>query len=511
MKETMSTHAQQQSQDQSQSDTQSYILALDIGTSSVRALLIDSSGTVVPNVLAQHTYALTISNEGEVSVNADMLVDLIAQCIDEVLTAAGPLAAHIKGVATDTFWHSLLGVDASGLPLIPLLTWEDTRPASAVAELRSQLDEDAIHKRNGTRIHASYWPAKLRWLSTEQPELFKHTAQWLSFGEYLHRRFLGRSVCSLSMASGTGMLVIQEHTWDSQLQEVLGVRGEQLPQLGDLHDSITGLKPEFASRWPALQDVPWFPAIGDGAAANAGSGCATEENWAITIGTSSAMRVVVSPDVVPSTGLWLYLLDKKRGLLGGALSEGGNVFAWLESTLKLPSLAEAEPLVAALPPASHGLTILPLLAGERSPGWHSDACMTITGINSHTSPILLLRASLESLAYQLAEVYDQLNTALEQQEIAPTLIGSGGAMLSSRTLQNIVADTLNAPLYPLLVREASARGVALLALEALGIIHDIAHVPVELEAPVLPDEADHAIYEAAANRQRNLYHTLLGE
>jgi gluconokinase len=511
MTQPTSTRVQRQSQEQSQSHRQSYILALDIGTSSVRALLFDSSGTAVPNALVQHTYTLTTSNEGEVSVDADMLVDLVTQTIDEVLAAAGPLVSHIKAVATDTFWHTLVGVDASGHPLIPLLTWEDTRPASAAAQLRTQLDEDAIHKRNGARIHASYWPAKLLWLSKEKPELFKQTAQWLSFGEYLHRRFLGRSVCSLSMASGTGMLVKRTLSWDPSLLEILGVRNEQLPALGDLHDSITGLKPEFAMRWPALHDIPWFPAIGDGAAANVGSGCATAENWAITIGTSSAIRAVVPTDIVPPKGLWLYLLDHKRGLLGGALSEGGNIFAWLASVLKLPPLAEAESLVSALPPDGHGLTILPLLSGERSPGWHSEASMAITGINSHTSPITLLRAALESLAFQLAEVYDQLNIALEKQEIAPTLIGSGGAMLSSRTLQGIVADTLDAPLYPLLEREASARGVALLALEALGIIHDISHVPVELEAPVLPDETRHAIYENAANRQRKLYHTLLGD
>ena len=511
MKHTTSTNIQQQSQAQTQSHTQPYILALDIGTSSVRALLFDSSGTAVPDIFAQHTYALNTSSDGEVSVDADMLVNLVAQSIDEVLAAAGPLSSQIKAVATDTFWHTLLGVDASGRPLMPLLTWEDTRPGSAAAELRTQLDEDAIHKRNGVRIHASYWPAKLRWLSRELPEQFQRTAQWLSFGEYLHRRFLGRSVCSLSMASGTGMLVTRSCAWDSHLQEILGVRDDQLPLLGDLYDSITGLKPEFAARWPALQDIPWFPCVGDGAAANVGSGCVSEENWAITIGTSSAIRVIVSPDIIPTKGLWLYLLDRKRGLLGGALSEGGNIFAWLASMLQLPRLVEAEPLVAALPPDGHGLTILPMLSGERSPGWHSDACMTITGINSHTSPIMLLRASLESLAIQLAEVYNQLNTALEKLEIAPTLIGSGGAMLSSKTLQDIVADTLNAPLYPLLEREASARGVALLALEALGIIHDIAHVSVELEAPVLPDEARHAIYENAANRQRKLYHTLMGE
>src|SRR6266566_2473513 len=421
------------------------------------------------------------------------------------------LMRHLQPFFLTSNWHSLMGVDADKRPLTPLILWEDTRAHEAAKELGKQLDEAAVHVRTGARLHASYWPAKLRWLATQTPGTFSRVKQWLSFGEYLHRRFLGRSVCSLSMASGTGMLVTRTRSWDSSLQEFLGVRPEQLPPLGDLHDGITGLKPEFASRWPALRDVPWFPAIGDGAAANVGSACATGENWAITIGTSSAIRVVVPSDIVPPKGLWLYLLDAKRGLLGGALSEGGNIFAWLASTLKLPPLVEAESLVAAAPPDGHGLTILPFLSGERSPGWHSEASMAITGINSHTSPIDLLRATLEALAYQLGEVYDQLNTALEKQEIAPTLIGSGGAMLSSRTLQGIIADTLNAPLYPLLEREASARGVALLALEALGIIHEITHVTVEIEAPVLPDEARHAIYENAARRQRKLYHTLLGE
>src|SRR6266566_8089243 len=385
---------------------QAFILSLDVGTSSVRALLFDLTGTAVQPTQVQHSYKLTTSKEGEVSVDADMLVEVVAKTIDETLSAAGPLAAQISAVATATFWHSIVGVDASNRPLMPLLTWEDTRPRRASAELRSHLNEKALHEQTGAPLHASFWPARLRWLATDQPDIFKRAAQWLSFGEYLHRRVLGRSVCSLSMASGTGMLVTRTHSWDLHLQEVLGIRDEQLPTLGDLHDSITGLKPEFASRWPALQDIPWFPAIGDGAAANVGSGCATEENWAITIGTSSAIRVIVPSDVVPSKGLWLYLLDQKRGVLGGALSEGGNIFAWLASTLKLPPLVEAESLVAAMPPDGHGLTILPFLSGERSPGWHSEASMAITGINSHTSPITLLRATLESLAYQLAEVYD---------------------------------------------------------------------------------------------------------
>lgn len=489
----------------------SFILALDIGTSSVRALLFDATGSAVEHIHAQHSYTLTTSNVGEVSVDADTLVTAVVVTIDEALKAAGPLATQIAAVATDTFWHSLVGVDASDQPVTPLITWEDTRPISAAAELRTHLDETAIHARTGARLHASYWPAKLRWLASTQPEVFSHTAQWLSFGEYLHRKVLGRSVCSLSMASGTGLLATHKRTWDTALLAELGIRAEQLPPLGDLHDSVRGLTPLFASRWPTLHAIPWFPAVGDGAAANVGSGCVGEQHWALTIGTSSALRAIVSPEHTnPPMGLWLYLLDAQRGVLGGALSEGGNLLNWLNSTLRLPALQETEPLVAALPPDGHGLTILPFVSGERSPGWHAEAQAAIIGIQVHTSPADILRAGIEALAYQLGAVYTQLCTALEMHETAPTVVGSGGALLGSPTLQSIIADTLGVPLYPSREHESSARGVALLALEALGILPDIAQVAPDLAAPVLPDPARGAIYKRAAERQYKLYLALLG-
>src|SRR5712692_11882960 len=281
-----------------QETRQPFILALDVGTSSTRTLLFDATGTAVPDVRVQHSYQLTTSNDGEVSVDADTLVDAVVKTIDEALKDAGPLAADIGAVATDTFWHGLVGVDASNNSVTPLITWEDTRPLHAADELRTHLDETEIHARTGARLHASYWPAKLRWLATTQPEVFARTAQWLSFGEYLHRQVLGRSVCSLSMASATGLLATRARAWDSGLLTTLSVRPEQLPRLGDLNDSLRGLTPAFATRWPSLHDVPWFPAIGDGAAASVGSGCATLDQWAITVGTSSAIRVVIAPESV---------------------------------------------------------------------------------------------------------------------------------------------------------------------------------------------------------------------
>jgi gluconokinase len=488
-----------------------YILALDVGTSSTRTLLFDATGASIPNVVAQRPYKLTVSGEGEVSVDPDTLVEVVDQTIDDALEMAGPLAKQIGAVAIDTFWHSLMGVDADNRPLTPLITWEDTRPHKAAVELRNSLDEEAIHARTGARLHASYWPAKLRWLATQEPDTFSRVAQWLSFGEYLYRRFLGRSVCSLSMASGTGMLDTRTRTWDTELMKVLDVRPEQFPPLGDLHDSVQGLTPEYASAWPALRHVPWFPATGDGASACIGSGCASIENWSLTIGTSSAIRVVLPPErVVPPMGLWLYLIDAQRAVLGGALSEGGNMLNWLDSVLKLPSLADAEDLVAPFKPDEHGLTILPFISGERSLGWHADARMTIMGIQAHTSPADLLRAGMEALAYQLGAVYEQLCSALKMDKAVPRVIGSGGALLGSMTLEHVVADTLGVPLYPSLDHEASARGAALLALEAMGILPDVAQVPPHLKPPVQPDAERGVIYKKAAERQWKLYQALLG-
>lgn len=488
-----------------------FILALDVGTSSTRALLFDSTGVEVPGIQSQDTYALTLSHEGEVSVDADTLVAVVADTIDKILKAAGPVASSIGAVATDTFWHSLIGVDGDGKAITPVITWEDTRPREAAAKLRQQLKEDDIHRRTGARLHASYWPAKMLWMSETDPDTFKRVKQWLSFGEYLHRKFLGQSVCSLSMASATGMFVTRERSWDTDLMQVLGVQPEQFPKLGDLHDSVSGLTEEYASRWHVLNNIPWFPAIGDGAAANVGSGCAVSSNWALTVGTSSAIRVVVSPDnVTPPEGLWLYLIDEKRGLLGGALSEGGNVFAWMSETLRLPSLKEADPEVSQLPPDGHGLTILPFISGERSLGWHAEARALVAGIQTHTTPMEMLRAAIEALAYQLALVYQQLCTALNVQEEKPRIIGSGGALLGSHTLQSVLADILGIPLYPSYEHEASARGVALLALEAMGTLPDVGQVAPELAASVQPDPQRGPIYQRALGRQMNMYKLLLG-
>ena len=138
-------------------------------------------------------------------------------------------------------------------------------------------------------------------------------------------------------------------------------------------------------------------------------------------------------------------------------------------------------------------------------------CPIIMGIQAHTSPAVLLRAGMEALAYQLGAVYEQVRDALKMGQKVPRMIGSGGALLGSMTLQHIVTDTLGVPLYPSLDSEASARGAALLVLEAMGVLADVAQVPPHLKVPVQPDAERGEIYKKATERQWRLYQALLPE
>jgi gluconokinase len=295
-------------------------------------------------------------------------------------------------------------------------------------------------------------------------------------------------------------------TWDAETLALLPVREEQLSPLVDITDVFRRLRPEYATRWPALAQVPWLPTVGDGATANLGSGASTPESIALTVGTTGAMRVVVA-DPIPTVpaGLWIYRVDRRRALLGGALSNGGSVFDWMRHTLALSDVRDLEVAVGALAPDEHGLTILPFLVGERSPGWAPDATATISGLRQNSTPIEILRAGLESVAYRFAQIFAGLAPQVPQ---AKHFIASGGGLLRSPAWTQIMADVLGMPVVASAEHEASSRGNALLALEVLGVIDNAARLPGLADVTYTPDAGAHQIYTRAVARQRDLYRRL---
>lgn len=480
------------------------VLAIDVGTSSTRAILFGADGTALPDSEAQVAHEFEVDSTGAVVADANRLFTVAIEVVDAVLERNRVQPGEVVAVGVSCFWHSLLALDRDGQPLTPIVSWADTRSVADAEALKQLLDEAATHARTGCVFHTSYWPAKLRWLERTDRDRRERTCFLGGYAEYLFLRLCGRFVTTISMASGTGLFDQHRADWDAPLLDLLQVERARLPEVVDRDDPSVRLTPEYAARWPALAGIPWFPAVGDGAASNVGSGCVDSRRMALSVGTSGVMRLLVpgsTIDIPP--GLWCYRLDRHRFVVGGALSNAGNAVAWLGEALTLPE--DADRAIAALAPGAHGLAVLPYFTGERTPEWNPLARAAIVGLGLHSTPIEMLRATLEAVACRFALVHDLLRPLA-----APgyDIIGSGGGLEHWKAWCQIITDALGYPVALARESEASARGAALLALESLGLIASLDAIPTPLAAVFAPEPSAMDAYRVERARIERLTYLL---
>ena len=264
------------------------------------------------------------------------------------------------------------------------------------------------------------------------------------------------------MASGTGLLELATATWDAQALELAGVDERALPAIAP--GGWAGrLGPEGARRWPSLAGATWHPATGDGAASNVGAGCVSPDRVAVNVGTSAAIRAVEPAETAAPLHreLWRYLVDDRQVVSGAAFSGAGNLYAWLRQVTTLPAEGSVEEELAAVPPGSRGVVVMPYHAGSRPPLDLAAGSGAITGISLATTAVEILSATLEAVCYRLAAGYEALAAMLPAE---PEVVASGGAIVASPWWQQTLADVLGRPVRVVDEPEASARGAALLAL-----------------------------------------------
>lgn len=455
------------------------VLAIDAGSTSAKAQLFDAAGRALgPPVRSR----VAIDPDG----TADPLafVASVEAAVDDVLRRE---PERIDTVAVSCAWHGLVGLGADGRPTTRLSTWSTTGPAevAAAAELRRRLAggaPEAVRRRTGAPVHPSLPAARLLAETARDPAAFAATARWCSIGELLEARWLAAVGPSSSMASATGLFDQEAGAWDAEVLDAVGVRPETLRAVDDV--PRRRLAPDRAARWPALAEAVWWPALGDGACAVVGTGCG-EGRAALTIGTSAAVRVLAgaAERAARPAGLFAYLLDADRVVLGAARSNAGNLVDWLGGVLRLDGDVAAE--VAGRVPGRHGLRAVPDLAGERSPDWPLAATGSVAGLRPDTSALDIAQALLEAAVCGLADAIDSLEEAVPG--FRPLhLVGSGRALASSSAWRRLVADATGRPLIPSRVEEASARGAAVTALAGLGLLEVDPGLDLDGE-PVVPD------------------------
>jgi gluconokinase len=348
-------------------------LALDLGSSSVRAVVFETAGpgrlAAVEGAIARRPRHVSSVEPGQATFGADSyLADLVA-CIDELGDKG-----HLEGVsevAVDCQMHSVVPLDSTGRALTEVVAWADTRarPPVAAAAIGPD-DRESLRQRTGCALAPMYWTWRVPWLAEADrtgigPDADadagagtgtrtgaaartgastwtrtgastgtrtggpRSPAMFVGLAEYVGLALLGDPTMSVSMASGTGLLESATHGWDEEALEVAGIGPAALPPLASpgWEGRLVG---DWKRRWPALAGARWHPSLIDGAAANLGMGCDTPSRAALTVGTSAAVRSVRPAAGQPAlpAGLWRYCVDHERVVLGTAFSSGGQLYSW---------------------------------------------------------------------------------------------------------------------------------------------------------------------------------------
>jgi xylulokinase len=482
------------------------LLGLDLGTSSVKALLMDEGGAILGEGSA--SYAVRASHPRWAESTPE---HWWAAVLEATGVAVGRRGAEVTAVGLSGQMHGVVLVDELGLPLRPAIIWADARSDAELAAYR-RLDED-LGRRLANPPAVGMAGPSLLWLRDQEPNAYT-SARWaLQPKDWLRMRMTGEAATEPSDASATLLYDLLADDWSYAVAEDLGLRTELLAPLVPSACVAGTLGGEAAGELGLRKGLPVAAGAADTAAAMLGTGLLRPGHVQLTVGTGGQ---VVTPKTVPEPdphghthlyraavpGLWYSM---------AAIQNAGLALEWVRKVLGA-SWKDVYEEAFAVPPGSGGVTFLPYLSGERTPRFDPVARGAWTGLGLDHTRGHLLRAALEGVAFALREALgalEDLGTSAPELRLAGG--GTGGG--SGEPWRQLLADVLGRPLW-LLADEissvASARGAAFLAGLASGVYtaaEDTLPLTPEPENPIRPGEA---AYEAAYERYKELYPGLYG-
>lgn len=473
-----------------------YFLGIDIGTTSVKAVAFSNSG----KALCEHAVSYPIHHPFPEWSEQDPeeITAALFQVLEQMLRDLSP---HIPRLCCfSSAMHSLIAVDQNGLAISPSIIWADNRATEISARIHAENQATVFYRLTGLPVHAMSPFCKLQWLRLNQPEIFKAAFKFIGIKEFIFYKLFGTYAVDSSIASATGLMNIETRQWDPWILEQCGLHPDQLSEIVSTDKIFTPVR-----LFPELKNIPFIIGGSDGAMANLG---ATDEPGAlvITVGTSSAARIILNqPYIDAGMRTFCYFIKKNQWLLGGASNNGGIVLQWLqENFFRAPSDVSAFLNQAAtVKPGSGGLIFLPYLLGERAPVWNADSKGVLFGLTINHGQAEMVRASLEGIAYCLYGISKPL---FEKAEIK-NIYATGGFARNACWLQ-ILSDVFNLPVVVNETIENSAWGAAKYGMEILSM-------PVEgkiaIKNTFYPDAQNHLLYASGFLKFQRLYELLKGE
>jgi glycerol kinase len=448
-----------------------YILALDQGTTSSRAILFDHSGDIA--AIAQEEFRQYYPKPGWVEHNADEIWSSQVSVMAEVLAKKNINAGQIAAIGiTNQRETTILWDRASGKPVCNAIVWQDRRTAAFCDELRSRGVTGLIQEKTGLILDAYFSASKLKWmLDHMEGARDKAIKGQLAFGtvdSWLVWKLTGGRlhITDVSNASRTMLLNIHDCRWDPELLELFEIPASILPEIKP-SSAVYGKTSDGPD---SAGGIPIAGIAGDQQAALFGQMCIMPGMVKNTYGTGCFMlmntgdKAVLSKNNLLTTVAW-QIGNRVEYALEGSIFIAGAVVQWLRDGLgMIQQSAEVESLADSVPDTG-GVYLVPAFAGLGAPHWNQYARGTVFGMTRGTTRGHLARAALESIAYQ---TYDVLKAMEADSGIAIRELRVDGGATADNLLMQFQADILNTPVIRPKTYETTALGAAYLAGLATG-------------------------------------------
>ena len=433
-----------------------YFIGIDIGTTSVKAIAFSADGKVLfEQAIA---YGMFHPNPNWSEQDPEEMVKSLFQCVENVLQHFHPVPPVL--LSFSAAMHSLIAVNDGGKAVSRCLIWADNRAAAIASRFHKENRASGFYHRTGVPVHAMSPFCKLIWLREHDPSLFESAFKFIGIKEYVFFKLFGIYVVDASIASATGLMSLERVQWDQDILKEVRLHEDRLSRIVPVHEIY-----KSPALFPRLKNVAIVIGGSDGAMANLGTSPGRDGGLVVTIGTSSAARVIVrKPETDPAMRSFCYYIKENHYLLGGASNNGAIVLQWLRENFfdSTPGLTDFLALAGTIKAGSEGLVFLPYILGERAPVWNASAKGVLFGLTVNHTKHHVIRASMEAV---INCVYAISKPIIEKRNIR--LIFVTGGFAQNDLWVQILSDVFNLPVCISDTVENAAWGAVKTGMEAL--------------------------------------------
>ena len=484
-----------------------YYIGIDLGTSSVKLLLMDELGAIHQQVTRE--YPLEFPHPGWSQQAPEDWKDAVLSGLQEL--TANCDKRQIAGIGTGGQMHGLVVLDRDDNVIRPAILWNDGRTAAQVDYLNEVIGKQTLSERTANIAFAGFTAPKILWMRENEPENFARIAKIMLPKDYVNYILTGVHCCDYSDASGMLLLDVAHKRWSKEMLDLCGITEAQMPALYESYETVGTLRPEIAQLLGFPENVKVCAGAGDNAAAAVGTGVVGDGGCNISLGTSGTVFISSKQfGVDPNNALHAFAHADGGYHLMGCMLSAASCNKWLmDDILRTKDYAgEQAPITDDKLGANH-VYFLPYLMGERSPINDTNARGTFIGMSMDTSRADMTQAVLEGVAFAIrdsVEVAKSLGIPLTS-----IMLCGGGA--KSPLWRRILANVLNMPLTIPASEQGPGMGGAMLAMVACGAYGSVAEACAKLvtvSETVAPDPEIAARYEARYRQFRLIYPALKG-